>query len=274
MRARRGPSRAHHSFVWLVCPVLLSVATAAACGADKSGVVEGADTGGSTGDDATSNDFDATFSPPSLGDDAPARVTLPDVDLPDVPMTYQAYDGALANAPGGCKAGHYAGGFSGTYSSFITVLGIPLNVSGTVSLDVSQSSNGEFFTISNGHVSGVANGNDAGGGIPYWCDVVGTLNCKTKRVEHGGLRNCAYCIGIADIDAGTCLGIEGKFEGPATADYDSSIHAFVNGTWAASEVVDGAGPVLVSDAGDSGAGCTYGLFTYGGCGTWSAKYVP
>jgi hypothetical protein len=209
---------------------------------------------------------------------------LPDVNLPDVPMIYQAYDGDLVNAPGGCKAGHYSGAFNGVYSSFVTFIGLPLDVSGNVDLDVDESSNGEFYTISNGHVSGTAtllgdagdllgDAGGGGGGIPYWCDVVGTLNCKTKKVDNGAIKNCGYCVGIAD-DAGNCLGLEGNFEGPVTGDYDSSIHAFINGTWAANEVTDAGGPVMPADAGDGGGYCMYGLFTYGGCGTWSAQYMP
>jgi hypothetical protein len=199
-------------------------------------------------------------------------------------MIYQAYDGDLVNAPGGCKAGHYTGNFNGVYSSFITFIGIPLVVSGNVDLYVDESNNGEFYTISNGHVTGIASpgGGDGGdegglfggGGIPYWCDVVGTLNCKTKKVDNGAIKNCGYCVGIAD-DAGNCLGIEGNFEGPVTGDYDSSIHAFINGTWAADETSDASGPVGAADASDDGGPfCQYGLFTYGGCGTWSAQYTP
>jgi hypothetical protein len=242
----------------------------------------GSNTGGSFGDGATSDDAGSSSalsdagSSSTLGDGGPGRVILPDVNLPDVPMIYQAYDGDLVNAPGGCKAGHYTGSFNGIYSSFITFIGIPLDVSGTVDLDVDMSSNGEFYTISNGHVSGVATLIDGGtgGGIPYWCDVVGTLNCKTKKVDNGAIKNCGYCVGIAD-DAGNCLGLEGNFEGPVTADYDSSIHSFINGTWAADEVTDASGPVGTADASDdAGPFCQYGLFSYGGCGTWSAQLTP
>ena len=250
-------------------------------GAGNGGNSSGASSGGA-GDDG----------PWSLGDggssssaDAPNRVNIADVNLPDVPMVYQAYDGDLVNAPGGCKAGHYTGSFNGVYSSFITFIGLPLDVSGHVDLYVDESTNGEYYTISNGHVSGVAtlfdgggllgNGDDGGGGggIPYSCDVVGTLNCKTKKVDNGAITNCQYCVGIAD-DAGNCLGVQGNFGGPVTGDYDSSIHAFINGTWAANEVDESGAPIsaiLDGSAGDSGSLCSYGLFTYGGCGTWSAQ---
>jgi hypothetical protein len=234
--------------------------------------------GGGAGDDGPWS-LDAGGS--SSGNDAPSRVNIADVNLPDVPMVYQAYDGDLVNAPGGCKAGHYTGSFNGVYSSFVTFIGLPLDVSGNVDLYVDESTNGEYYTISNGHVSGVASlfdggglfgGDGGGGGIPYSCDVVGTLNCKTKKIDNGMIQNCAYCVGIED-DAGNCFGIEGNFAGPVTADYDSSIHAFINGTWAANEVDESGVPLnaIVDASADSGALCSYGLFTYGGCGTWSAQ---
>jgi hypothetical protein len=272
-------------FARLILPAICVVAACAKSSGPSDLAGPGSDLGGPNGssafgDGSASGDATGGWSlgdggSSSLGgDDAPSRVILPDVNLPDVPMIYQAYDGDLVNAPGGCKAGHYSGSFNGIYSSFVTFLGIPLVVSGNVDLDVDMSNNGEFFTISNGHVSGTASLTDGGGGIPYWCDVVGTLNCKTKQVDNGAIKNCGYCVGLAD-DAGNCLGLEGNFEGPVTADYDSSIHAFINGTWAANEVTDASGPVSPADAADdSGAYCQYGLFSYGGCGTWSAQYTP
>ena len=287
----RMPHRFSHRFYRLARWVLPGIFVVAAC-ATSSGPDGGAPNSNNAGPSANGTSVDAAASGDDSGswslgdagssssaDDAPSRVILPDVDLPDVPMIYQSYDGNLVNAPGGCKAGHYSGAFNGIYSSFITFIGIPLEVSGNVDLDVDMSSNGEFYTISNGHVSGFATllgdgGSNTTGGIPYWCDVVGTLNCKTKQVDNGAIKNCGYCVGIAD-DAGNCLGIEGNFEGPVTGQYDSSIHAFINGTWAANEVSDASGPVAPADASDdSGAFCQYGLFSYGGCGSWSAEYTP
>jgi hypothetical protein len=292
MRTGRVPLGASHRFLKPAGLVFISFCVVVAC-AKSSGPGSGgpssnlgaqngsggASSGGAGSDDSGASSLSDDASVSSQYDDAtPNRVTLPDVNLPDVPMIYQAYDGDLVNAPGGCKAGHYVGSFNGVYSSFVTFIGIPLDVSGTVVLDVDMSNNGEFFTISNGYVTGTASllgdGGGGGGGIPYWCQVVGTLNCKTKQVDNGAIKNCGYCVGIAD-DAGNCLGLEGNFEGPVTGEYDSSIHAFINGTWAANEVTDANGPVSAADASaDGGPFCSYGLFSYGGCGTWSAEYTP
>jgi len=238
---------------WLP-PLLLAMAD---CGSNS-----GPGFSGGFGDDAggSQSAYDATYSPP-LGADG--GLVVPDVDVPDVPMIYQAYDGSLVNAPGGCKPGHYTGSFTGTYSSFLTFVGVPIPVAGNVSLDLDQTSNGEFYTISNGFVSGTADLL-----FPYWCNIIGTLNCRTKQIDNGALRNCTYCVGGADIESGVCIGVAGHFNGPLTADYDSSIHAFVNGTWAGSEQVDAGAPV------DAGGGCKIGPANYGGCGDWSAKLGP
>lgn len=226
-------------------------------------------------EDASSNVVspvgDDASAPYTSNDASAPLVTLADVSIPDVAMVYQAYDGDLVNAPGGCKPGHYTGSFTGLYSSYLTVAGVPIPVAGDVSLDLDQSNNGEFYTISNGRVDGTA---DAA--FPYWCEIVGTLNCKTKKIEDGALRNCSYCVGFGVLpdagpsdDAGlVCAGVEGHFNGPLTADYDSSIHAFVNGTWAGSESTEAGA------ARDAGGGCKAGPVEYGGCGTWSAQYAP
>lgn len=248
-------------------PLVAAVALAA-CGTnsnpgfDTAAGVAGPEEGGI----AASDSYDAAYAPqPAIvdGASAPADIAIPDGALPDVPMVYQAWDGDLTAAPGGCKPGHYTGTFSGSYSSFLTYVGVPIPVAGDVSLDLDQSNNGEFYTISNGFVSGTADLL-----FPYWCDIIGTLNCKTKQIENGALRNCVYCVGAADVDSGTCIGIEGHFNGPLTADYDSSIHAFVNGTWAGSEQTDADAPP------DAGGGCKVGPVEYGGCGDWSAQLGP
>jgi hypothetical protein len=183
------------------------------------------------------------------------------------------FDGGLliqsdgSTAAGSCKAGHYTGTFAGTYSSFLTFVGVPIPVVGNVDLTLQQSvtSDGEFpmYTISNGTVSGTADGIVA----QYQCDIVGTLDCRAKKLVNGGLRNCVYCVGTFFDDAGSCLGVAGSFEGPLAADYDTSTFSFVNGTWNGSEeIADGS--AMVSDSGYLGPG------NYGGNGTWSAQYTP
>jgi hypothetical protein len=141
--------------------------------------------------------------------------------------------------PGGgkCKAGHYVGDFNGTFVPSAVVFPLPIPVTGNVDLNLSESANGEFFDISDGKVSGLANGL-----FPYSADVQGTLNCITRKLENGFLKNGKYNVG----------GVDYPFEGPVTADYDTLIFSFVNGTWNVKE----PNP------------------TYGGNGTWNAKFTP
>ena len=73
-------------------------------------------------------------------------------------------------------------------------------------------------------------------------DIVGRLNCTTRKLEGAALKNGNYLVGIFVL----------PFEGPLTADYDTLTMSFVNGTWDVKE----PNPI------------------YGGFGTWNAKSVP
>lgn len=147
-----------------------------------------------------------------------------------------------------CQPGHYTGLFVGLYTSPITVVGVPIPVTGNVDLTLAQSSNGEFFTITNGFVTGRADIL-----AEYRCNFYGTLNCTTKKLEKGSI-DCKYCVGAYAADGGLCLGLESHFIGPVTADYNAANQAFENATWKGKEG---------SDAG-----------VFGGLGTWTAAYTP
>jgi hypothetical protein len=142
-----------------------------------------------------------------------------------------------APGSGTCKAGQYHGDFLGIYSPAITVFPAPIPVTGNVELTLAESADGEFFEISGGKVSGVADGL-----FPYSADVVGTLDCTARKLVNASLKNGKYTVGIMDY----------PFEGPIAADYDMLTHAFVNGTWDVKE----PNPI------------------YGGSGTWNARSVP
>jgi hypothetical protein len=212
------------------------------------------------------------------------------------------YDGNLPS-PGptantACQPGHYVGTFNGSYSSHL-IIGIPLTVTGNVDMTLDQAGdagtqcmyNGEFmncsnfFVVSGGTITGVANGSAEGGksGYPYFCQLTGTLDCPNKKLI-GGWINCTYCVGSLDSTGMACApafggflpGIGGQFAGPVTADYDTSKFSLVNGTWNGAEALAGvdAGtttwngmPVsnYLSDAG-------YGIGNYGGNGTWNATH--
>jgi hypothetical protein len=142
-----------------------------------------------------------------------------------------------APGTGKCQAGNYKGDFVGIYSPVIAVFPAPIPVTGNVELTLSESPDGEFFEISGGKVSGLANGL-----FPYSADVVGTLDCKGRKLINAALKNGKYTVGVTDY----------PFEGPITADYDTLTYAFVNGTWDVKE----PNPI------------------YGGKGTWNGRNVP
>ncbi len=208
-----------------------------------------------------------------------------------------SYDAPVNIVPSDCKAGHYDGAFTGSYSSSIA-LGIPLTVTGNVSMTLNQAGDGtkqcvvqgqgefisekcsDVFQVSGGSVTGVANqlaiGEAGIGGYPYYCSLSGTLDCAKKRLVNGWIQ-CTYCILGPLGDGGTCaLGGGGYFAGPVTAGYDTGNHSFINGTWNGAEALagnDGGSPlpdggsindVLALDGG-------YGfLGKYGGSGGWNA----
>jgi hypothetical protein len=147
-----------------------------------------------------------------------------------------------------CQPGHYTGAFAGLYTSPITVVGVPIPVVGDVNLTLTQSSTGEFFTITNGTVTGRADIL-----AQYRCVFNGTLNCTTKKLEMGSI-DCGYCVGAYVPDGGICLGLESHFVGPLTGDYNAASQAFENATWSGKEGADS------------------GIF--GGSGIWTAAYTP
>jgi hypothetical protein len=235
------------------------------CGGGEtgSGLTSGGDgdanLGSAAGGDASSGGGDEDATTTGNGDAVDSGGSR-DVEVYETSLIEQAYDGALVDAPGKCLAGHYSGAFIGTFTSSFTIFGSSTPVIGNIDLDLEQTNNGEFYSISNGTVSGTADFQ-----YPYHCDLVGVLDCATKKLVNGALRHCVYCLGTLSADGGSCSGLEGYFNGPLGADYDSSIHAFVNGAWAGREDLDASAPL------DAGSGCP-AAGEFGGCGAWSAQY--
>jgi len=192
-------------------------------------------------------------------------------DIPDAPI--------IMVADSACKAGFYAGSFTGNYSSHLTLFGIDIPVSGNVQLTLDQqgSSNqqctienqGEgtttvscnnVFTLSGGTIQGVADkiGGDGGvGGFPYYCSMTGTLDCEKEVLDNGWIE-CTYCVGpIANPDAGnplaTCDVAGGNFSGPLKANYNTSTLSFTDGTWNGAEVLcDGIAGTSTASCNDGG----------------------
>jgi len=143
---------------------------------------------------------------------------------------------------GTCKAGRYVGTFDGFYASGLTFIGVPIPVAGNIDIVLDESVDGEFFTISNGKVSGLADF-----AFPFEAKIEGTLNCSTGELEGGFLRSGVYLVGP----------IVGNFEGPLEGHYDKLAHAFTTSKWTVGE------PTWVVPRG-----------LYGGEGHWESTWTP
>jgi hypothetical protein len=236
------------------------------------------------------------------GGDGGGGIVIPTGDDASLSLT-----GGDSTVTGGsdslCKGGHYDGTFAGSYTSHLTLVGIPLTVTGNVDMTLEQEGTAQMtcmlvgeatkcsdlFSLQNGTITGVANGDDAGGGFPYYCTMTGTLDCPAKKLVNGWIQ-CTYCVGpLADGGmscaflnlggtSGITMGVGGQFAGPLTANYNTGTTSFVLGTWNGAESLAGndggspgpdGGPVS-SYLSDSG----YGLLDFGGSGTWNATYHP
>jgi hypothetical protein len=238
----------------------------AACSGKGGGVLTGDDGSNNNNDDASASSGDNSSSGSSSSGGG----------------VFNGGDGGNAQGATDCKGGHYTGTFTGSYTSYLTNFfglgGLPLMVTGDVEMDLQEMvtmTNGEVptitFNIANGTISGLANGL-----FPYHCDMVGTLDCNTKKLIDGGIKNCTYCVGLfTQTDAGVCLAT-GHFAGPLTSDYDGKTFSFVNGTWNGSEALglDDAGLTSLPEGGGvNDAGLYVGPGNFGGSGNWTAMYV-
>jgi hypothetical protein len=287
---------------WWAFGFLVPAAWAAACGSSTTGFGPGGPGGGDDGGGGSDGGGSGIVFP---GDDGSVvQLNLSDADM-------QGGDSSSL-----CKGGLYQGAFTGNYSSSLTLVGISLMVTGNVELTLHQEGSGQqtctlqgeatkcsdLFALQDGTISGVANGNDSGGGFPYFCTMTGTLNCA-KGVLVGGWIDCTYCLGPLNDGGMSCstggtgggkgggmqTGTGGQFGGPLTANYNTNTLSFVNGTWSGSEALVGMGVWYGPDGGPDGAPVAdflsdsgYGLgmsmlanlgqTLYGGSGTWGATY--
>ncbi len=216
-------------------------------------------------------------------------------------------DGSVPIGSGPCKGGHYSGTFTGSYTSHLTGIGIPIPVTGNVDMTLNQAGTSnmmchpageipvpcnEVYTLQNGTITGVADGvkEDGGkiaGGFPYFCTMSGTLDCSTQKLDDGWIQ-CTYCVGpLADGGMSCTLldgvlgttGVGGHFAGPLTADYDIPTFSFVHGVWNGAEALAGndggspgpdGGPISDYLTKDGGEYLGPGMF--GGVGKWNAKW--
>jgi hypothetical protein len=156
-----------------------------------------------------------------------------------------------------CKAGLYTGTFTGTYASS-AAFGIPASVGGNISMTLQQNASGgevSVYAIENGSLSGLANGK-----VPFYCSLVGTVDCASKKLV-GGTLDCTYCVEGTLADGGSCSQ-RGHPRGTLDGNYDLATYSFVDGRWNVSEELIDGGAIL------NEAGAYGGLGDYGGSGTW------
>ena len=152
------------------------------------------------------------------------------------------FDWERTEATGGsCEAGRYEGTFEGLYASPAAFM-FPVPVAavpGTPGLifNLEKAGAGEVFNVTGVKLVGLAKAT-----CPFSADIVGTLDCQTRKFE------AMIINGEYDV-----FGTKYQFEGPITADYDKITHTMVNGVW---EVTEPNAP---------GAG---------GMGTWTVTWVP
>jgi hypothetical protein len=269
------------------CSLLVPVFIA--CGNSKGNLDNGDDGGPGLGDDGSPGSNSSGVGPSSSGSF----------------LGFDSGNTMVNGDTGPCKGGFYKGSFGGGYNSHLTVIGIPIPVTGDVQMTLYQEGTsgqqcmieGEFqqcsnvFSLQNGIIQGTADKvnlpNDGGsfGGFPYFCSLTGTLDCKDKVLVDGWIQ-CTYCIGpLADgglaceigNGVGGSTGVGGHFAGPLTANYDYGSLAFVMGAWNGAEALAGndggspgpeGGPYqnYLNDAGYLGPN------QFGGLGTWNAVY--
>lgn len=114
-----------------------------------------------------------------------------------------------------CIAGTYVGTFSGNISALYVV---NLPIAGQISIGVSTSSSTAELVIENGSITGQDQD-----GNPITAVVEGTLNCTTRQLEGGALKNGRY--------TRTTLNQTIEFEGSVAATYYPGDVPRVTGTW-------------------------------------------
>jgi hypothetical protein len=120
-----------------------------------------------------------------------------------------------------CKPGHYVGEYACRLYIVQTSGPGAFDVSGSVDMQLEQTSDGELLRIANGHFS-----SDTLAAIPVAADIVGELHCATSKFD-GMLENGTFSVAL-DLPVPFT---QGTFSGPLSADYDKSAAQMLNGQW-------------------------------------------
>lgn len=119
-----------------------------------------------------------------------------------------------------CKPGHYVGEYMCRLFIITTDGEGAFNVSGTVDMQLEQSTEGELLHVKNGRFTSATLA-----AIPVTADILGELNCSASQFE-GRLENGRFSVALG-------LGIpftDGTFSGPLVGAYEPSTLA-LRGTW-------------------------------------------
>jgi hypothetical protein len=208
----------------------------------------------------------------SAGQGGASSVALDDTGDPPankLPATFDWLhtDPATAAGAGTCRPGHYEGSLDGLYASPVIYTApvpiVSIDVTGNPGLqfDLTSGGNGEFLTVTGGHVDGTALAI-----FPFRLDFAdGKLDCSTGKFR-AKLVNGSYDVFFGAFIPG--MSSTYTFEGYAVANYDAATNKFVDGRWAVAE--DGATPPAVEPGQDPPL---LDLGMPGGTGTWTTTWV-
>jgi hypothetical protein len=172
-----------------------------------------------------------------------------------------------AGGSASCMPGHYEGMLDGGYQSPVAFQApvpiVSIDVTGNPGLqfDLASGGNGEFLTVTGGHVDGTALAV-----FPFRVDFAdGQLDCATGKFR-AKLVNGSYDVFFGAFIPGQTTTYH--FEGYAVADYDPKTRSFANGRWSVAE--DGAMPPDVSPGMEPPP---FPPGFSGGTGTWTTAWV-
>jgi hypothetical protein len=167
----------------------------------------------------------AAVPPSAAPNQAPIRFSEPPPERTGVAFEWKETDPSSA---GTCKPGHYVGEYM-CRLYIITMDGDgAFDVSGSVDMQLEQSSQGEFLRVQNGTFTSATLA-----AIPLEANIVGELDCSASKFE-GRLENGTFSVALGLPVPFT----QGTFSGPLTGSYAASTST-MSGTWNMTGELDG-----------------------------------
>lgn len=162
---------------------------------------------------------------PPVAAKAPVQFSEPPPEHTGVIFDWKETDPSSRRA---CKPGHYVGQYMCRLFIIATEGEGAFDVSGTVDLQLEQSTQGELLRVQNGKFTSATLA-----AIPVAADIVGELDCSAARFE-GRLENGTFSVALGLPVPFT----GGTFSGPLVADYDVDAAA-LSGRWDMTGELDG-----------------------------------